>query len=288
MIAVIGATGNTGRAVVTELRALGHDPICVVRNPPKAFGILGANTNVVVSDLSDRAALQGALRDVDRLFIVTGHSPDMVEQQNGVLGAALDAGVKYLVRVGGNAELTAPDSRSVVGRGHYAIEAALRASSMKWVILRPGLFMQNLLGQATSIRNEGKMFAAVQRDLPLALTDVRDTGAIGARILIDPEPYVGKIYEFTGAAVNYDECAKIFSEILGRPITYVQITSSQVEDSMKKRDLPDWLITHLLAINDLTNAGGLSRVKTDMINIVIGRPPLTMRQFVESYKSAFS
>jgi hypothetical protein len=29
-IAVIGATGNTGRAVVKELRALGQNPVCVL------------------------------------------------------------------------------------------------------------------------------------------------------------------------------------------------------------------------------------------------------------------
>ncbi len=33
MIAVVGATGNTGRAVVKELKQLGQNPVCVVRNP---------------------------------------------------------------------------------------------------------------------------------------------------------------------------------------------------------------------------------------------------------------
>jgi hypothetical protein len=36
--------------------------------------------------------------------------------------------------------------------------------------------------------------------LPLAFIVVRDTGAVGARILIDPRPHVGKTYEFTGRA----------------------------------------------------------------------------------------
>jgi uncharacterized protein YbjT (DUF2867 family) len=31
MIAVVGATGNTGRAVVKELKQLGHDPIIQIR-----------------------------------------------------------------------------------------------------------------------------------------------------------------------------------------------------------------------------------------------------------------
>ena len=32
MIAVVGATGNTGRAVVKELQKLGRTPVCIVRN----------------------------------------------------------------------------------------------------------------------------------------------------------------------------------------------------------------------------------------------------------------
>jgi len=42
-IAVVGATGNTGRAVVKELKALGQNPVCVVRNADKAREVLGAN-----------------------------------------------------------------------------------------------------------------------------------------------------------------------------------------------------------------------------------------------------
>ena len=46
MIAVVGATGNTGRAVVKELRQLGQHPVCIVRNADKALTTtlpLGAN-----------------------------------------------------------------------------------------------------------------------------------------------------------------------------------------------------------------------------------------------------
>ena len=44
MIAVVGATGNTGRAAVRELRALGETPVCVVRNEAKAREVLGENS----------------------------------------------------------------------------------------------------------------------------------------------------------------------------------------------------------------------------------------------------
>ena len=42
-IAVVGATGNTGRATVKELKALGENPLSVVRSADKAKEVLGAD-----------------------------------------------------------------------------------------------------------------------------------------------------------------------------------------------------------------------------------------------------
>src|SRR5580693_2421603 len=137
MIAVVGATGNTGRAVVQELRELGHDPVCIVRNADKARDVLGANAKTAVAELTDPAALEKALKGVESVFVVTGHNPQMVEQQNNVLDAALKGGVTHLVRVGGGPAVAVADSESVVGRGHYTIEKRLKESGIKWTILRP-------------------------------------------------------------------------------------------------------------------------------------------------------
>ena len=188
MIAVVGATGNTGRAVVKELKQLGHAPICVVRNADKAREVLGDDAKIVVAELTDRPALAKALKGVTSVFVVTGHNPNMVEQQNNVLDAALEAGVEYLVRVSGSRFFILPDSPSVIGRGHHAIEERLRTSGIKWVILRPGFFMQNTFGQAASIKNDSKIVLPFPADLPFAFIDVRDTGAVGARVLLDPAP----------------------------------------------------------------------------------------------------
>ena len=54
-IAAIGATGNTGRAVVKELRALGQNPVCVIRNGEKASEVLGADAKTCLLYTSDAA-----------------------------------------------------------------------------------------------------------------------------------------------------------------------------------------------------------------------------------------
>ena len=60
MIAVIGATGNTGRATVKELKALGESPLCIVRNADKAREVLGADAKVAIAEITDRPGLEKA------------------------------------------------------------------------------------------------------------------------------------------------------------------------------------------------------------------------------------
>jgi uncharacterized protein YbjT (DUF2867 family) len=287
-IAVVGATGNTGRAVVKELKALGQNPVAVVRNAEKAREVLGADTKVAVAELSDKAALEKALAGVDSIFIVTGHNPGMVEQQNNVLDAALKAGVKYLVRVGGGKAVAFPGTPSVVGQGHLAIEERLKGSGIGWVILRPGLFMQNIFGQAASIKNDGKLVGTAATDLTVGWTDVRDTGAVGARILIDPAPHAGKTYEFTGKAVTLPQFAQALSEVLGKTVNYVPVALEQNEQAVRSRGLPDWLTTHMLLVAKGMANGGFSGENTKLIEDLVKRPPLTAKKFVEDFRGMFA
>jgi NAD(P)H dehydrogenase (quinone) len=287
-IAVVGATGNTGRAVFKELKALGQNPIAIVRNADKAREVLGADAKIAIAELTDKAALEQALQGVDRVFVVTGHNPGMVEQQNNILDAALKAGAKYLVRVSGGAAVAFPGSPSVVGRGHLSIEDRLKGSGIGWVILKPGLFMQNTFGQATGIKNEGKLVGTAAPDLGISFIDVRDTGAVGARILIDPAPHAGKTYEFTGKLVTMPQFAEAFSQALGKKVSYVPLTLEQNEQALRARGLPDWLTMHMLVVAKGTTTGGFSKENTKPIEELVKRAPTSAKKFVEDFKATFA
>ena len=287
-IAVIGATGNTGRAVVKELRGLGENPVCVVRNADKAKEVLGADAKTAIAELDDRAGLQKALAGSKRVFIVTGHNPKSAEQQINVIEAAKAAGAEFIVKVSGGRDVVGPNVESVNGRAHYQIEEHLKRTGLSWCILSPGLFMQNILGQAASIKNDGKIVQPWRKDLAVALIDVRDTGAVGARVLRDPSKHAGKLYAFTGVSTTYADFANVIGEVLGKPITYVAITLEQAEQGMKTRGMPDWLVTHLISIARAGANGAFSKENTQPIRDIVGRAPIAMRQFVQDYKGAFS
>lgn len=288
MYAVVGATGNTGQAVVRELKGLGEKPVCIVRNAEKARDVLGTDTNTAIAEIDDRAALEKALAGSKRVFLVTGHNPKSAEQQINVIEAAKAAGAEYVVKVSGGRDVIGPDVESVNGRAHYQIEETLKKSGLSWCILSPGLFMQNILAQAASIKNESKIAQPWPRDLPVALTDVRDTGALGARVLRDPGKHAGKLYVFTGVTTTYGDFASVIGEVLGKPITYVAVTLEQAEAAMKARNMPDWLVAHLVAIARAGAKGAFSKENTQPIREIVGRAPITTQQFARDHKGAFS
>ena len=215
--------------------------------------------------------------------MVTGHGPEIAEKQIGIIEAAKAAGAGYLVKVSGGKAVVKPDAESVVFRGHYAVEEHLKTSGLKWAILRPGLFIQNAFTMAPTIKNDGKMVFSLAKNVPLCFIDVRDTGALGARVLRDPERYAGKAYDFSGVKSNYEEFTNVFSEVLGRPITYVASTLKQAEQGTRSHSLADWLITHLAVARDSANRAFAEEV-TQPIRDILGRVPLTTKQFVQDHR----
>jgi uncharacterized protein YbjT (DUF2867 family) len=286
MYAVVGATGNTGRAVVKELEGLGENPICVVRNRDKAREVLGPSAEIAITELDDRASMTRALSGAKRVFIVTGHNPSSAAQQINVIAAAEAAGAEYIVKISGGRAVTGPNVESLNGRAHYEIEEHLKRCGLQWCILSPGLFMQNMLGQAANIK-QGKIAQPWPKDLSVALIDVRDTGALGARVLRDPGKHAGKVYSFSGATTTYGEFAEVIAEVLGKPIAYTALTLEQAEQGMKARGMPDWLVAHLIAMARAGASGAFSKENTQPIRDIVGRAPITIRQFVQDHKSVF-
>ncbi|HEV1999430.1 MAG TPA: hypothetical protein VGQ97_02970, partial [Xanthobacteraceae bacterium] len=100
--------------------------------------------------------------------------------------------------------------------------------------------------------------------------------------------HVGKTYAFTGKLSSYGEFADVFSQVLGKKITYIEATLDQAAAALKGRGLPDWLVTHLVSIARAAAKGAFSKENTGPIETIAKRKPITTKQFVEDFKGAFS
>ncbi len=73
-LVVFGATGATGRQVVTLALAAGDDVVAVVRNPSK-LGQRHQRLTVVQAELTDVPALESAVKGADAVISVLGPRP---------------------------------------------------------------------------------------------------------------------------------------------------------------------------------------------------------------------
>ena len=88
-----------------------------------------------------------ALQGVQRLFMVTGYTVDMLNQGKNLTDAAKDAGVEYIVHVGTFHQPGRPQSKLIRHYiWHQLIETYIEASGIGWTHLHPNAFMQNFFG----------------------------------------------------------------------------------------------------------------------------------------------
>ena len=95
-IFMTGATGTVGRHVVPQLVRRGLSVRALVRNPAAD---VPAGVDRVVGDLADPASYAPALHGVDAVYLACGNHPAQAAWENGVIDAAVAAGVRRIVKL---------------------------------------------------------------------------------------------------------------------------------------------------------------------------------------------
>src|ERR1700722_16327887 len=140
-VLVMGATGQVGGAVVNHLKAIAAiNVVAAAREVSKAKS---CGVPVVHLDLDDIETFAPALIGVDRLFMATGYTVDMLRQSKDLVNCAKRAGVKQIVHLGACGD---DDTRVAHYGWHQFIERYIEWSGVMFTHLRPEIFVQNLLG----------------------------------------------------------------------------------------------------------------------------------------------
>lgn len=107
---------------------------------------------------------------------------------------------------------------------NYLKEKTL-GTSMKWTILRPVTFMDNLTPDFP-----GKGFAAMWNQVGarrIQVVAAGDIGAFAAKAILDPEKYAGRAIGIAGDELNFEEACQIFKREMGveMPTTFCAVGS---------------------------------------------------------------
>lgn len=282
LIAVTGATGVTGLHLVPRLAARGLNTRYLARDIEKARQALGPDVEIVSADLDDRTSFDRALEGVHTLYLNSGHSPALEEQQTNAIEAAVAAGCERIVKLSGNIDSPAP-----IPEAHKALEGKIAACGLRYTFLRPNFYMTNLHYVAAGLKDGDSFTSAIPRDVKISMTDPRDVADLTATVLAEDTGHDGQGYYQTGAAVSLDEVAGTFSRVLNRDIRYEVVPVDVWEDMVTQRGLPSWLIEHQVKMIGFA-ANGAYSYETTATQDIAGHPPRTLETFIADHAQAFA
>jgi divinyl chlorophyllide a 8-vinyl-reductase len=232
-VLVTGATGTIGRATVQALCQRGHEVVAIVRPGSAPRAAWASSCSVREADVLDAAALtrdglRGERFDVwlSCLASRTGEPADAwaVDHRahSQALGAVREHGVQHVVLL---SALCVQKPRLAFQQAKLAFEAELRASGLRFSIVRPTAFFKSLSGQVARVRagkpflvfGDGRLTACKpisDRDLADYLAGCIDEPARHDRVL----PIGGP-----GPAIAPLDQVAMLSRLLGRDVRVRQV-----------------------------------------------------------------
>ncbi|KAI9903141.1 hypothetical protein N3K66_002493 [Trichothecium roseum] len=203
-ILIAGATGNTGQSVVETLSRLsgaegvltGYRILALTRSLQGATAQrLARLPRVEVQEKSWVEVTSAWLRqqNVERAFVAPHGQPSAFVEESAFYAAALEAGVRHVVRISTNAPNVRPDTPVYYARAHWAVETLLASpefEAMGWTSLQANCFSPLYLSSAAEFvrgfragRREDALKLIASKDAPVGIVHPADVGAVAAHLL---------------------------------------------------------------------------------------------------------
>jgi uncharacterized protein YbjT (DUF2867 family) len=282
-VILVTTAGKVGAEAVRLLRERDVPVRVLVRDPAKATAqaLAGAGAEIAVGDLDVPASIDDAMTGVSAVVLV---SPGVPAQELNVVASAARAGVAHVIKATNKAS---PDSPIARRRWQSEIEAGLAASGIPHTLLRSNAYMQNVLALAPAIAKTSSFGSAAGKGRT-GLVDARDVAAVAAQIAATPDAHAGQTYWLTGPELlsNYDVAA-VLSKLLGRTVTYRELTFEENKDAMIRAGVPEQIAEMNAQAFSLTADGDAEWVTEDVPSL-LGRPAGSFEQFAADYAAAFS
>ena len=274
-VLVAGATGNTGRALVRELKKAG---VAVRAGGRRRNRLLSLEVSDIVElDYANQQSLVRAFRGVEKVYLATPLVSDMEALTERVVDAAVKAGIRYFVKLSG---LGAAQPEGLkLGRWHRAAERVVESSGMAWTHLRPNAFMQNFINDHLGSMRSFGLFHDPVGEGRVSYIDADDIAAAAARVLTEPG-HENRAYTLTGPeALTSHEVAGLFSKAVGRDIRCIEVSVDATRDAMFGFGLPVEVVEAITEWYRHMRDGNLAEV-SPAVRDITSRAPRSFSEFV--------
>jgi uncharacterized protein YbjT (DUF2867 family) len=244
MIIIMGASGQVGSAVATQLQSQGKPVKGVIRNPEKANALKQKGIEVAIADAFDEKALQIAFEGGEAVLLLT---PDM-EKSNDLIGdtknilrnyrhAVLKAGIRKIVGISSMGAHLKGEIGNL--KMSHLLEHTFADSELQQIFVRPAYYYSNWLDMIDSVKESGVLPTFFSPEQKIPMVSPMDIAALLAEKLVEPVDK-NPIYEAEGPEwYSSADIAKTYGEVLGKKVTPEQIPQEKWQDTMKEFGLSD-------------------------------------------------
>ena len=280
-------TGNGmfGRGLVNALAGSGDVEVRAMVRSLDAFDVDAANVSAVHGDMDDPATLAGPVDGVTDVFLCSPMDEHIATREIAVIDAVKATGedVRILKLHGAVNHRGDPLSQL-----HKQSIEHLKESGLRWTLICPNSVMEtSLLPLSASIQFGG--IAGTSGDGKVGFVALEDVAEATAGVVAGGG-FVGESVTLTGPeAVDMAQVAQAFTEVLGKPISYTDMT----EDDFAKMVIefgafPDreaceiGVLCHYRAWRR-----GDADVVADGFTQVTGRAPRSVKTWIAENKAHF-
>ena len=248
MIVITTPTGQVGSGVLQHLVDQGETVRVVARDHTRLPAGLAGRVDVVEGSHSSSAVLERALDGADTLLWVV---PPYAETENlnevyteftrPAVPVIADSTVQRVVGISSLGRDVAPSAGGPVTAyvfAAYATDDLLESSGADYRALRMPAFMEDVLLERTSIRDEGVFCGAQTGDRKVPAPSLSDVRRVAADVLADRSwNGVGSVPVLGPEDLTFAEMAATMSEVLGKPVRYEQLPGDAYEQHLVDRGM---------------------------------------------------
>lgn len=253
---VLGATGKTGRLVVSNLRAAGHSVRPASRSSEVRF------------DWSDESTWDQAVTGAAAAYVV--FPEEDIAGSRSFVPFAVERGVRRLVVLSGR-------GADELGEDVVALERSVRESGVEWTLLRPdwfdqnfdqGMFRDSLLSGELRLPAEGALAPFV---------DIGDIAAVATAALTD-DRHAGRTYELTGPrALSFGEAVDLIAKASGKRLVFTNLPAEEFVAEQVTAGVPEEWARLLVTVFDQFRSG--KNPPTEDVASVLGRAPVSFEDY---------
>lgn len=248
-VAVIGGSGNVGKAIVQELLAAGFVVTALTRSSSSSTFPDGVKVKKV--DYESIDSLKEAFGGQD--VVVSAIATPAVQGQKTIIDAAIAAGVKRFIpsEFGINTRITGGTAIGKILSGKVAIVDYLDEKSksnpeVTWTGVSTGLFFDWGLDNIASVDFDNKTVRVVDSgNEKFQASNLKYIGKAVASILKHPDQTANKYLSVASFNVSHNEIIKVVEELTGTTFTVDRVDSEELqklgEEKLSKGDFSAFL-----------------------------------------------